>query len=473
MLCPECKHPNPEPNRFCGMCGSRLRWSNAESYTPDIAPEPLEPLVSLPQQFLGPRSTETTGQQPPEERPLQGGYGEYTDALLADLTPAESGTPAYDPNPAQPNRRLWAESAEPAEPVGSGFEQLFQEHEEEQQPPISIGGPSFLGLGEVPTGGRSNSYLLDEEPEGSGHGWIVALVMLLVVGAAVVALGQNWHGSRDWALTRSTLLAEKVRDWRSGSAPLPENGQQTASQPMNESGTSSAASESGISSSTSVPNGAVAPNGSQETAPGQTAQQQPSPDSKATETGPEKSAEAQAGAGPTITVDNDKSGGKDNVAGQNPEYQAATQAPSASSNAKQETGKIAEPKPKPPAAAKSAAPALKTQSKPATPQEQKGDELVTQGERFLYGEGVRRDCNQAMVYFRAGAEQQNPKALSRMGALYATGTCVPMNRVVAYNWFTRALAQDSKNPLLEENLNMLWRDMSSSERNQVLQPKAR
>jgi len=85
---------------------------------------------------------------------------------------------------------------------------------------------------------------------------------------------------------------------------------------------------------------------------------------------------------------------------------------------------------------------------------------------------VRRDCNQAMVYFRAGAEQQNARALSRLGALYATGTCVPMDRVMAYNWFSRALAHDSKNPLLEDNLNMLWRDMSSSERNQVLEPKA-
>jgi TPR repeat protein len=102
-----------------------------------------------------------------------------------------------------------------------------------------------------------------------------------------------------------------------------------------------------------------------------------------------------------------------------------------------------------------------------------GQDLVAAGERYLYGRGVARDCNQALVYFREGAELQNAQALSRLGAMYATGVCVSQDRVVAYNWFSRALAEDRSNQAIEQNLNMLWRDMSARERQQVLQVKAR
>jgi TPR repeat protein len=96
---------------------------------------------------------------------------------------------------------------------------------------------------------------------------------------------------------------------------------------------------------------------------------------------------------------------------------------------------------------------------------------VSAGERYLYGRGVARDCRQALVYFQAGAAQQNPRALSQLGTMYATGTCVTLNRVMAYNWFSRALAHNRSSQSLEENLNNLWRDMGPQERQQVLHPR--
>jgi TPR repeat protein len=304
----------------------------------------------------------------------------------------------------------------------------------------------------------------------------VAAVFLLMVGAGAVALAQNWHGSRDWAVTRSTLLTERVRNWRSGRPPQPASGQETVTHP-NAPSTSQAAS-SGVA------------NENQEAASGGEQQEQTSGDSSTAEkNGSQQGAEAQANTGPAITVDNGKldngnNGNRASDKGQNPEYEAASKAP-AEAKPKSETATpkakaaIAETKPQPSVAAptEGAAPTAAKQMAVArttapAEEDQRGDDLVARGERFLYGQGVRRDCNQAMVYFRAGAEQQNARALSRLGALYATGTCVPMDRVMAYNWFSRALAHDSKNPLLEDNLNMLWRDMSSSERNQVLEPKA-
>jgi len=98
------------------------------------------------------------------------------------------------------------------------------------------------------------------------------------------------------------------------------------------------------------------------------------------------------------------------------------------------------------------------------PQPAPGETLVNSGEKYLYGRGVRKDCGQAVRYFRAAAEQQNSRALVHLGAMYAIGECVPMDRAVAYSWFSRALAGDRGNRALEENLTMLWREMSPRER---------
>ena len=93
-----------------------------------------------------------------------------------------------------------------------------------------------------------------------------------------------------------------------------------------------------------------------------------------------------------------------------------------------------------------------------------GGELVNSGEKYLYGRGVERSCGQAMTFFKAAAAKQNPQAFSHLGAMYATGSCVPTDRAVAYAWFRRAYAKEPQNRYFEQNLTMLWREMTPDER---------
>jgi hypothetical protein len=54
-----------------------------------------------------------------------------------------------------------------------------------------------------------------------------------------------------------------------------------------------------------------------------------------------------------------------------------------------------------------------------------------------------------------------------MGALYATGTCVPLNRVTAYHWFSSALQMAPSNPWLARERDELYAQMSTAERRQA------
>jgi hypothetical protein len=489
MLCPECKHHNPEDNRFCGMCGARLQWTNAETYTPDIAPEPVEPLVRLPSQFAGPSSSQPD--QESLEQQIDVSYDEYTDALLADLLPGETDVRGHEPALAHAAPHVWEEKIEasiathpeapPVQPVQPPLHVQVQEHSQVQeqeareeheeldrQSAFAIGGPSFLGLGQFPATGEPHSYLFEDEPEASGRGWIIAAVFVLIIGAVAIGLARNWHGSRDWAITRGMILTQQVRNWSSGSAPPSASSQPNASPAANMPAAPPAANGSAVANPSANSAGTPA---NPTTTPAEGAQQPAAAQNAGSEPNPTNSAQAPADARPAMTVENPNSANQKGAGGQNTEYEAANTAPKNDPpTTTAETAGATAQQALPP---RKAALPSKAELTKASAQQKPGDDLVAQGERFLYGEGVRRDCNQALVYFRAGAEEANPRALSRMGALYATGTCVPMDRVMAYNWFSRALAHDSKNQLLEENLNMLWRDMSSGERNQVLEPKAR
>ncbi len=96
------------------------------------------------------------------------------------------------------------------------------------------------------------------------------------------------------------------------------------------------------------------------------------------------------------------------------------------------------------------------------------DPMVLMAQKYLYGQGVRRDCDQAMVYLRAANQKASAAARSQMGALYATGYCLPLDRVRAYQWFTSALNLEPENPSLQRERNNLWAQMSSNERQQAV-----
>jgi TPR repeat protein len=93
--------------------------------------------------------------------------------------------------------------------------------------------------------------------------------------------------------------------------------------------------------------------------------------------------------------------------------------------------------------------------------------MLLSGEKDLYGRGVRQDCNQALVYFRAAAQDQNAPAMSHLGAMNASGHCVTASRVAAYKWFALASELEPSNQWISRSLNMLWRDMTPQERASV------
>jgi hypothetical protein len=281
----------------------------------------------------------------------------------------------------------------------------------------TVGGPSFLGLSSAESGSGGYSYLFQEEEERSHKAGWVLLVVLLVLGGVVYA---KWQPLRDYVLTTAISNSRPKQ-------PAPTENNAEAAPPASNAPTTTLAS-----SDTQAP-----PITTENNADQKKAAEPKTSDSK--EGLPERDKES---------ADNSNVGAKG-------------------------AGKQAE---KRPAAVKDEAPA-DTDETPAEDEEKpsaakrgvvapanEGGELVNSGERYLYGRGVARSCDQAVSYFNAAAAKQNPQAFSHLGALYATGQCVPMDRAVAYAWFRRAYTKEPGNHYFEQNLTMLWREMTPGER---------
>jgi hypothetical protein len=100
---------------------------------------------------------------------------------------------------------------------------------------------------------------------------------------------------------------------------------------------------------------------------------------------------------------------------------------------------------------------------------QRGDSLFNQGLAYLHAGGTPEHCGQALAYLRKAAEVGNARASTQLGALYATGHCVTMDRVQAYLWFTQAAdANHEHNVWVERDRQILWNEMSSTEQNSAL-----
>ena len=105
---------------------------------------------------------------------------------------------------------------------------------------------------------------------------------------------------------------------------------------------------------------------------------------------------------------------------------------------------------------------------PAKPVRDAGDELLDRGQAYLYGRGVSPSCDQALIYLRKAADLGNTRARSQLGALWATGHCVPLDRVRAYTWFALAAnASHGRDVWTKRNCEILWNKMTQSERAQV------
>jgi TPR repeat protein len=114
-----------------------------------------------------------------------------------------------------------------------------------------------------------------------------------------------------------------------------------------------------------------------------------------------------------------------------------------------------------------------TATKPSAAKEQPAsalpttdDKLVADGERYLYGTGVPQSCDRARKNLFTASS--NAKAQSLLGAMYATGHCVNRDLPSAYRWFAKALHQEPGNERVARDLEVLWKQMTTAEKQAAL-----
>lgn len=276
--------------------------------------------------------------------------------------------------------------------------------------PVS-GGMSFLGLSDAPSS-SSPAYLLDDEEDGERSvAWGRIFIVLILLGAAG---GLGWQ-------------------WYKGGYPFAPRTQNQAAAPAPAT-TAPAPADSSAAPSTPTP----AP--STET---------PAPDAN-------KPAEPAASA--PASVDETT-----------PPATAKTETPAETKPAPPAEAEKTEPAPEktaPVEKAEKVAPARVKPPAPAveTPAASPGEALYVQGQRYLYGTGVAPNCDLALKSLLSSAGRANSKAQSTLGAMYSTGHCVTRDLPTAYRWFAKALHQDPNNIRLEQDLSVVWKQMTAGER---------
>ena len=100
-----------------------------------------------------------------------------------------------------------------------------------------------------------------------------------------------------------------------------------------------------------------------------------------------------------------------------------------------------------------------------------GDAAFRRGEAYLYGRGVRENCDEAVKNLKIASSESSAKARSAFGTMYATGHCVPRDLPTSYLWFALALRADPANQILEKDLNAVWNQMTPPERQQATRMK--
>ena len=404
MRCGRCGNDNAETNRFCGMCGA-----------------PLVPQGQVARQTLNPAvagNTPTRQQSDPSpiaSRPAH-------QSSQAGVTRLEAVPAEQRPAPLSSSRR-----EAPAEP--------------------GITGPSFLGLG-TPDRHRNSSagrdplqpssgnldYLLDDDEEPKGGGGKLILFVLAVALAGGFGYLHWKQGGFDW-LNGGDKKAAVTK-------PSPES-----AQPASDSGGTPGAS---AAPTTSAPPPAANP----PVTPVPTDAAPANPlDSTATNASSSTASQpAPSQAAPSQTSPAAASNGSDAA----PDSTPHASAPDSDQQSAQDEPVAAEkPVTRKPATAKPSV---------AKPSAAKTYDAVVEAERYIYGRGVRQDCDHGLHLLKPAAEQSNPKAMISLGALYSTGTCTPRDLPTAYRWFATALHKQPDNQALQDDLQKLWSQMTPPER---------
>jgi len=295
--------------------------------------------------------------------------------------------------------------------------------------------PSILGLSDPPSGPTTSShdplgrpsrnldYLLeDEEPPSRGWGKLVLVVIALLLAGGFGYL--RWkQGGFDW-VTKERKPPAAV----------------DSTQSKTDSGGTSGASAPGAGTAASNPAGATA---TPDTAVANAA----SPGSGGTAAMPPPA----SGPANTSTPAPSQSASAENAAQAKPAEANAADNPAAAPADSASTTKTAKTGP-------SAGKTPERKPTPVTPVD-----TAAEAERYVYGRGVRQDCDHGLRLLKPAA-QANAKAMITMGVMYSTGTCTPRDLPTAYRWFAMALHKEPDNVALQDDLQKLWGQMTPPER---------
>lgn len=92
------------------------------------------------------------------------------------------------------------------------------------------------------------------------------------------------------------------------------------------------------------------------------------------------------------------------------------------------------------------------------------DASVKLAELYITGRGVEKSCDQAMVLLRSASAHSSSRARGKLGAMYATGECVPQDRVQAYHWMSMALQANPNSDWTARYRDNLWNQMTAAEK---------
>jgi len=339
--------------------------------------------------------------------------------------------------------------AEPASPVRTGSAPSQQRLSPVPSRAGDVSGPSFLGLSDQPK--RDVEYLLeDEESHDAGRRRMYAALLLLVIAGGLV-LWQSRQGGVPWmSRLRGILTASPTA---SGPPPQQDNSSQTNGPLVGPTPSTAPAPSMPLASSSSAQNASSTPppaNLSEESHMVKPDENKAPAESDKAETPPTSDKESQTA---------DKAASDDS---QN-QGEAKASAPKETAQSDEAPAAVAKNS-APPSKPVASKPAPKAEVPQPAPTNSADERLVADGEKYLYGTGTSENCNLAQKNLRAAAAHGNPRALSMLGAMYATGHCVNRDLPTAYRSFARALHQEPDNGRIQRDLEVLWRQMSADER---------
>ena len=325
-------------------------------------------------------------------------------------------------------------------------------------PPLAVSSFSILGLQDssredhepsLSSGASSNiDYLLeDDETESSHRGTYITLLFLAVVVAAA-ALAWNWQrGAFEPTSRPSKTLANPAGPETSAvKNDVPASANSVPGEPTSPATANPEASETALPPSSRHPASespaVVAPNPvpepevvpeNNEAAAAQPAQDQENDSSKVRITAPRQGKPRPGVSGPAV---------------RSPEAPSGDNPPATPSASDAAISRFS-----------SAAPRQVRQAAPST-----DSQLFAEGENYLYGDGVVKDCTRAEKDLRVAAGHAYPPAESLLGTMYASGHCVGRDLPMAYRWYARALHHDPANTRIQSDLEVLWKQMTPAEK---------